>query len=130
DGTAALPRGSAALGRGALIELRFSAHLEPIFGQEELQGEGAARQGLAVPAMAGIDVRQLVHGRAIADAAAATASFGGLGHGVLPFAFDASTQAVCGLKFAIARARSRVTPKIERFSGGFQLVLESAGALG
>ena len=59
DRAGALARGALAVRRGELEERRLAGHLQLVLRQDELQAEGAARPGLAVQAMAGIDVRQL-----------------------------------------------------------------------
>jgi len=75
DGTAALARDASARGRCELEDRRRARHLELVFRQDRLQAERAARPGLAVKAMAGIDVREFVGAEAITNGATTATAF-------------------------------------------------------
>src|SRR5581483_12512343 len=63
--------GVAAVARRALVEIWRAGNGQRVLGHDELQAEGAAGPGLAIQAVAGIDVGELVELHGVAHRAAA-----------------------------------------------------------
>ncbi len=114
--------------RAPFVDCCSARHLEPLFRQEEVQAERAPRSRLAVSAVTGVDLRQLLQPQPVTHLSTAAPAFDRLDHDRMSIAAGSKVSSAAGRQyksmFFSEKAADRTTIDYAAVNGGsLQLTL-------